>query len=243
MLIISLSLPTIDATKAKLAHRYEMTDLGEARWILNMKIIQDRPSRSIQLSQERYIEDILERQGMADCRPISTPMAQNQKLVKLMEAEIDPTPYQRAVGSLMYAMLGTRPDLAYSIGTLSQHSATPGNDHWAALQRVYRYLRGTSQLKLTFRGGSSSTTKPIGYADADWASDINDRRSISGYTYIIGGGAICWPSKKQHSTALSSTEAEYMAACNATKEAVWLRSFLQELKEKDDSPMTILIDN
>ncbi|KAJ3474091.1 hypothetical protein NLI96_g12656 [Meripilus lineatus] len=158
-------------------------------------------------------------------------------------AEINSTPYQRAVGSLMYTMLGTRPDLAYAVGVLSQHSASPGTEHWAALQRVYKYLRGLSFLKLTFRGNKTSSLTPLGYVDADWAADINNRRSITGFVYLLADGAICWSSKKQHSTALSSTEVEYMAACNATKEALWLQSFLQELGYAQDPATTILIDN
>ena len=114
---------------------------------------------------------------MADCCLVSTPMVQNQKLTKLTEAEIDPKDYQCALGSLMYAMLGTRPDIAYAVGVLSQHAATPGEEHWTALMRVYRYLRGTSDLTLTYHGDegeSKSFPDPICYVDTDWAADIND---------------------------------------------------------------------
>ncbi|CAL1698123.1 unnamed protein product [Somion occarium] len=183
---------------------------------------------------------------MADCRPVSTPMAQNQKLTKLAEPEIDAQEYQRALGSLMYAMLGTRPDIAYSVGILSQHAAKPGEEHWGALMRVYRYLRGMSDRKLVYQGAkgeSKSFPDPVCFVDADWAADINDRRSISGYTFIMSGGAVCWSSKKQKSTALSSTEAEYMAASNATKEAIWIRTFLSELGQLTSGPTTLFIDN
>ena len=246
MLILGKSTAHILALKGKLEETYEMTDLGEARWILNMEVLRDRGKHTLKLSQDKYIEEILERHGMADCRPVSTPMAQNQKLTKLTEAEIDPKDYQRALGSLMYAMLGTRPDIAYAVGVLSQHAATPGEEHWTALMRVYRYLRGTSDLTLTYHGDegeSKSFPDPICYVDADWAADINDRRSISGHVFLMSGGAVCWSSKKQKSTALSSTEAEYMAASNATKEAIWVRTLLSELSQLSSGPTTLFIDN
>ena len=221
-----------------------MMDLGEARWILGMEIECDRANRKMTLSHRQYIEDILERDGMANCRPVSTPIEANLKLPKISAAEVNVTEYQRMLGSIMYAMLGTRPDLAYAVGTLSQYSACPGEQHLHALKRVFRYLRGTSDTQLTFSGRDKSTQSPICYADADWASDPNDRRSISGYTFVFCGGAISWSSWKQHSTALSSTEAEYMAASNATKEALWLRSFLSELGQPEVSEGTpLLIDN
>ena len=147
MLILGKSTAHILALKGKLEETYEMTDLGEARWILNMEVLRDRGKRTLKLSQDKYIEEILERHGMADCRPVSTPMAQNQKLTKLTEAEIDPKDYQRALGSLMYAMLGTRPDIAFAVAKLAQFNSNPGMTHWTAVKHVFRYLKGTIDLK------------------------------------------------------------------------------------------------
>ena len=109
-----------------------------------MEIIRDRGRKTIKLSQKRYIENILERFGMQDARPVATPMDPNTKLVKEETAEIESKPYQSALGALMYAMLATRPDLAFAVGALSKHSATPGEEHWSALKRTYRYLHKTS---------------------------------------------------------------------------------------------------
>ncbi|THH33390.1 hypothetical protein EUX98_g798 [Antrodiella citrinella] len=232
--------------KDKLKKLYEMTDLGEVHWALNMEITRDRATQTLQLSQHQYIESILERHGMADCRSVSTPMAPNLKLPKLTEAEIDPKPYQSALGSVMYAMLGTRPDLAYAVGVLSQHASRPGKVHWDALMRVYRYLRGTTDYKIVYRGKTlrrGDDLSLLGFVDSDYAGDRNDCLSVSGYIFFLSGAAISWSSKKQQSTAVSSTEAEYMAGASAAKEAVWLRMFLSQLGQLTSAPTPLHIDN
>ena len=158
-------------------------------------------------------------------------MAANKKLLKLDAPEVDEKAYQSALGSLMYVMLGTRPDLAFPVGALSKHAACPGEEHWTALMRVYKYLRGMPDRSLVFDGSTSCPENGdlIGFSDADWAGDINDRRSISGYTFLLSNAAISWQSKKQTSVAQSSTEAEYIALASATKEALWIRTFLMEM--------------
>ena len=241
-LILSKSLDAINHLKGQLLQEYELMDLGEVHWILGMEIIQDRERWTIELSQCRYIETILERFGMENGRAVKTPMEPNLKLVKLKAPEVDVKLYQSRLSALMYVMLATCPDLAFAVGALSKHAATPGEAHWAALKRVYRYLCGTTDTHLIYSGA----TKPniLGYVDVDWAGDINDRQSISGYVFIISGGAVSWSLKKQTSVALSSTEAEYMAAAAATKEALWLHSLAQELSLSSfQEPTTLLIDN
>ena len=241
LLLFSDSLKAIKNVKFELNKRFEMTDLGEARWILGMEVKRDRKKRTLNISQRQYVMDILERHGMADCRSVSTPMVPNLSLMKLSAPEMDVTTYQSAVGSLMYAMIGTRPDLAHAVGVLSQFAANPGTEHWNALKRVFRYLRGTQDMSLVF--GSGNTKLLTGYADADWAADKNDRRSLTGYVFLMSGGAISWSSRKQHSTAQSSTEAEYMAGAHAAKEAAWIRIFLSEIGEAQSSPTHLMMDN
>ena len=152
LLILSKSSDAINKIKTKLKKRFEMTDLGEARWILGMEVTRNRTDRTIGLLQHRYIQDILEQHGMADCRPVSTPMVPNLTLEKLKEPEIDATTYQSAIGSLMYVMIGMRPDLAHAVGVLSQFSANPGVAHWTALKRVFRYLHGNGDISIVFDG-------------------------------------------------------------------------------------------
>ena len=142
----------------------------------------------------------------------------------------------------MYAMLATRPDLAYAVGALSKHAACPGQAHFAALKRVYRYLRRMTDMRLVYR--RTTNISLLGYVDADWAGDVNDRRSVSGYTFVMAGAAISWSSKKQTSVALSSTEAEYMAAAAAAKEATWLQILFSEIEPSlTRMPIKLLIDN
>lgn len=139
--------------------------------------------------------------------------------------------YQIKLGCLMYAAIGTMPQLAYTIQTLSQFSSNPGQEHMTALKRVFRYLAYAKdhEIGLTYGGGGDWSTEIIGYSDADWGSNPNDRKSISGFVFLLGGGAISWSSKKQDAVALSSTEAEYMAASHATRHAIWLQRLFKDI--------------
>uniref|UniRef100_A0AAV1U2G4 RxLR effector candidate protein n=1 Tax=Peronospora matthiolae TaxID=2874970 RepID=A0AAV1U2G4_9STRA len=151
-------------------------------------------------------------------------------------------PYRSAVGALMHLMVGTLPDLAASVGVLSQFAADPCPTHWQALKRVLRYLQATPTLGIRFIGAGNG--KLLGYSDADWAGDIDTRRSTSGYVFVLHNGCIRWRSKKQRSVALSSTEAEYMALSEATQQATWLKTFMRELgEEAGDDALTIYEDN
>jgi hypothetical protein len=164
--------------------------------------------------------------------------------------------YASILGALMYAMLGTRPDLAFAVSSLSRFSSNPGPSHWVALKRVLRYLHATADRKLTYglstssaRGssgssGSSGSKLPIlGYCDADYAGSLDDRRSMSAYVFLIAGGAVSWQAQKQDLVTLSTVEAEYVAATPASKEAVWLRALLQGLGLQPAGATTILTDS
>jgi hypothetical protein len=229
--------------KSHLAHTFEMKDLGEVHWFLRLEITCDRPRRTITLSSERYTLDILDRFNMLDSRPVSTPMATTLKLERL-EAPSDPQTqqlYQQMLGCLMYAMVCTRADLAYSVGALSQHSAAPGPEHLSAIKRVFRYLAGTRDAVLVY-DGSVKNQDLVGCSDSDWAGDPIDCRSIAGYAFTIGRTAVSWASKKQQTVALSSTKGEYMASTIATCEAIYLRRFLNELGLAQPA-VTLLLDN
>ena len=182
-----------------------MTDMGEISWILGIRVTRDWRAGWIALSQEKYILEVLdsERFGKSDARPIATPTLANKRLTKLPLPEIEAKSYQSAVGALMYQMLGTRPDTAYAVATLRHHAANPGAEHQRALDRTFKYLRGTSDCELVFQRGMPGGETLNGYVDADWASDINDRKSTSGFVFMLAGGAICWSLKKQASVALS----------------------------------------
>jgi hypothetical protein len=241
--LISESLECILQDKEALRQFYQMTDLGKMGWILGIRIIRDREKGTLTLSQEKFIKEILEHYGMSNSHPISTPALPNECLVKLTSPEVDAKSYQRALGSLMYPMLGTHPDLGYAIAALGRHAANPGPDHQHALERVFRYLWATSDHQLVFEQGAPSGSTLIGYADADWASNVNDRKSTSGYTFKLAGATVSWSSKKQTCVALSSTEAEYISRAHAAKEAIWLRQLLSELGIDTSSPTVLHVDN
>ena len=136
----------------------------------------------------------------------------------------------------------TRPDIAAAVGVLSQYMSRPSKDHWIGVKHVLRYLKGTLMYGLKF---SAHEEEPelFGYSDADWAGDVDTRRSTSGYVFQIGSSTVSWSSKKQATVAKSSTEAEYVALSSATQEAVWLRSLMGDLGRQMDAPTTIYEDN
>jgi len=204
-----------------------MTELGPLTTFLGLEIKRNRHLRILHLGQQRYIEAILARHGMSTCTPIGTPADPHVRLLKSTLDEqadfINRQRYQSAVGSLMYTMIGTRPDIAFAVSMVSQHSSNPGPSHWTAVHSIFRYLAGTRTLGLNYRRGYSG-----GYTDADWGAG-EDRKSVGGYVFMINGAAVSWASKKQPSVALSSTEAEYMALTQGVKEALWLGELLKDL--------------
>jgi hypothetical protein len=142
----------------------------------------------------------------------------------------------------MYAAVGTRPDISFTVNTLAQHAIAPGEKHLQALKRVFQYLAGTREYKMVFNGRAKDPSL-IGYVDADWAGDANSRRSISGYVFFLSGSPIAWAARKQPSISLSSTESEYLASTLATREAVYLRQFLTEIGFPPTDPIPLLVDN
>ena len=148
-------------------------------------------------------------------------------------------PYSSAVGSLMYAMTATRPDIAFAVSALSAFMANPGEKHWIALKRVLRYLQGTRHYTLVL-GGSQVELR--GWCDADWGTDKDTRRSVTGYIFKVGNGVISWQSKRQPTVATSSTEAEYMSVSYAAREAAFLHQLLAELGYKQGC-ITLHCDN
>lgn len=238
MLIAGPNKDRIQELKAQLAREFEMKDLGPANKILGMQIHRDRNNRKIWLSQENYLNKILRRFNMQDCKPISTPLPVNFKLSSSMSPsneverrEMSRVPYASAVGSLMFAMICTRPDIAQAVGAVSRYMANPGREHWNTVKRILRYIKGTSNVALCY-GGSELTVR--GYVDSDFAGDLDKSKSTTGYVYKLAGGAVSWMSKLQKVVALSTTEAEYMAATQACKESIWIQRLLEELGHKQE---------
>jgi hypothetical protein len=154
-------------------------------------------------------------------------------------------PYQSLVGTLMYAMLGMWPDIMFAVGALSKFSSNPGKVHWNQAIHVLKYLAGTKDHALVYHGDNKEdlSTIILGYTDSDWAGEPDTRRSTGGYVFKMCGAAVSWSSKLQNSPALSSTEAEYIAATRTSQEAIWLRQLLQQLGVAQTQPTTVLGDN
>jgi hypothetical protein len=148
------------------------------------------------------------------------------------------------LGSVMYAMTTTRPDIAFAVSALAQHTRNPGPEHWVALKRIFLYLRSTMDYSITFGGEVDDKFELAGYTDASFAEDCATRRSTGAYIFTLNGGPVSWTSKRQSTVALSTTEAEYMAMCQAIKEATWLRQLLTELSVHQGSePTKVHADN
>lgn len=233
--------------KKAIGEAYPIKDLGECEWILNMKITRDRTKRTITLSQKAYVDRVVAQFNMTESQPVATPSVHGQDYWRAPYGK-DPVPlegeaaerYRSLIGALLYAANITRPDIAYTVGRLCRHTANPSELHWVAAKRVLRYLRGTSDYCLVFGQGQQVTSVTRGneptvdiYTDADWAGDTSDSKSTSGCLVRFNGDVINWLSKKQHSVAMSSTEAEYMALAESVKEALWYRSWIQEVFGKE----------
>ncbi|KAJ9541655.1 hypothetical protein OSB04_028161 [Centaurea solstitialis] len=251
ILLIGNDVPTLQSVKSWLSKCFQMKDLGEAAYILGIKIYRNRSRRLIGLSQSTYIDKILKKFRMDESKKGFIPMQHGIVLSKTQcpvssqdQDKMKSVPYASAIGSIMYAMLCTRPDVAYSVSVTSRYQQNPGEPHWVAVKNILKYLRRTKEMFLVF-GGAEDEISVTGYSDASFQTDRDDFRSQSGYVFTLNGGAISWKSSKQDTIADSTTEAEYIAASDAAKEAVWLRNFLSDLRvvASISRPIDIFCDN
>jgi hypothetical protein len=224
MLIMGSNLEIVKTTKQMLSSRFDMKDLGIADVILGIKI--SRTSDGLILSQSHYIEKVLEKFKKYDISPTKTPVDVNLHLARNNGESISQLEYSRIIGSLMYIMNCTRPDIAYSISKLSRFTSNPGRDHWKAILRVLGYLKYTQNYGLHY---SKYPAVIEGHCDANWISDTKDSKSTSGYVFTLGGAAVSWKSSKQTCIARSTMESEFIALDKAGEEAEWLRNFLEDV--------------
>ena len=237
------------AVKQQLMTRYKMTNKGSIRMLLGMKVERDRMKRTITLTQEAYVNKMLKVFGMEQCKPTATPMDKN-KLTKddcpqtqEEQNEMRNIPYKELVGSLLYASITTRPDIAYAVNQVSRFMSNPGMKHWQACKRILRYLKRTTKIGLILNGGEQNQQLLSAYSDADWAGDTDDRKSTTGMVVMMNGSVVSWMSKKQTTVALSTAEAEYMALGGTIQEIKWIKSLLGELGVLVKEPITIWCDN
>ena len=209
-----------------------------------MSIKRDKENSILHLSQPKYLEGVLKRFNMLNCKPVSTPLETGKRFQKLLEDEeaIDIRQYQEIIGCLTYAATTTHADIAAAVGILAHFMAKPRKTHWEGIKRVLHYLKGTLVHGLDYSSFDDDITL-TGYSDADWAGDLDTRRSTSGYLFQINGCTACWCSKRQMTVAKSSTEAEYIALSTSCQEANWLRMLLADIGFKKTSPTVIHKDN
>lgn len=226
--------------KCQLKSEFAITDMGDLHWLLGIQIKFSRTG--IELSQTAYIDKILDRFGMSDCHPTVLPIDKSVTFRKSNPDEVleDITTYQRIIGSLMYLVTGSRPDLVYAVTFLSQFCHAPNQQHLKAAKRVLRYVKGTRTLCLKYPYNSGIYVE--GYSDSDYGNCLDTRRSISGYIFKVGKCVVAWRSSKQRSVATSSTEAEYMALSKAAKQFLWLKTAFADLR-LPNPPMAMFCDN
>ena len=259
--LISNSKSYLTIAKKELAYVFPITDLGPMTHFLGIKITQNRTKHTISLSQSNYINSILQRFDMLHSKPISTPLTSPCKLSnddspknEREISEMKDVPYKQILGCIRYLVSCTRLDICFAAGFLSRFMANPGPKHWIALKRLLRYLKHTQHYALTYSATQSESTTLVqgwtnpssqltGWSDSDWGGDVDDRKSTGGYVYTLAGAAISWKSKKQTTVALSSTEAEYVAAALAAKEGIWIKAMLEEFKLFAIPTMALFCDN
>jgi hypothetical protein len=254
---------------AKLKERFECNSLGELSWYLGMKVQRDRKRKTLTLTMTKYIDDCLQRFNMTNCNAVSTPMIANSVLTATDTTDTpfeDPNEYRSCVGALLFLCTQIRPDCSNAISHCARYMQSPMTSHWQACKRILRYLAGTKDVGIRFNGNSDQefhgrmsfnfkgadvterkklfkAGQLVGYSDADWARDLDTRRSQSGYIYLLAGAPVAWRSARQPTVALSSCESEYVALAEASCEAIFLRRVLAELHHRQPTPTTIYEDN
>ena len=251
----------IEDFMATIMKQYKIRDLGEPKTFLGMEINRAKDGKSLLLTCERYIENIAEK---FNCRSNGTrkvPMVEKLSPDDQSKngSEVDPTHYRSMVGSILYASITCRPDIAYTVKELSRFLVKPTKAHLNAARHCIMYLHETKDKGLLYSSlgektnhiqlfqqrlwSSKPVNKPLGYSDADWAGEVPGRKSTSGYVFMLNGAAISWSSRTQSVVALSTTEAEYYALCEATKEALHVQKMLAELKQVSTEETVMIFED
>lgn len=219
-----------------LREHFQVRSIPPNRFV-GLDISRDRSNRTLFINQPDFIHRILKKYNMENCNPVSVPSDPNNRVTAMMSPktdeerhEMEATPVREAIGSLMYLMAMTRADIAFAVNQIAAFVSNPGKGHWEAVKRVLAYLAGTARHGICFGGEKINAKTPlIGFSDADFASDLVKRKSTTGILFLFHGGAVSWGSKRQRATALSTTDAEFYAASEGSRDAVWFKSLLGEL--------------
>ena len=269
LVIAASSLGVINHVKSKLQQHYLMKDLGVIDEILGCKVCVDSDLDCITLHQAQYMKEIITKfLPSDDLITHSVPADPTGHLIHDQCAKSDEDhvfmrdiPYRQAVGSLLWLALCSRPDISYAVGQVAKFNSNPGPDHWKAVLRIFRYLKFTGPMGIVYKYSVTNVDNQLvmfrsandlgglgnpvlsGYSDANFARDIDTRRSTSGFIFMLAGAPISWQSRAQATVALSSTEAEYIALAGAAQEAIWFLQVLREFKFAITAPVLIYEDN
>ena len=236
--------PLLTALKTQLKREFDVSDMGNLHWLLGIEVTINK--EGISLSQQAYIEQLMQRFDIKGPSKVSLPIDPNHQLRRSTDEDprADPSQYQRLIGSLMYC-LATRPDLAYPVTLLSQYNADPSLQHMRSAMNLLKYLAGTRDLRLLYKKTTDITLEGHtqgkliameGYTDSDYANCRDTSRSFSGYVFKLAGCTISWKCRKQKNAAHSSAEAEYIAMAMCTKQLLWIKTALDQLRIKVQLP-------
>lgn len=229
--------------KCYLSKIFCMKDLGLVTNYLGISVKQDLINGVTELDQSNYLKQMLEKFNMTECKPMCTPMENKFQFIKPETSDVLlETKCRQIIGSIMYTVICTRPDLCASVSYLSRYQNYANNELYKAIKRILRYIKDTVNLKLVFQSNQSSDML-CGFVDSDWGNDLSTRKSTTGFVFKLFGCTVAWLSKKQQTVSLSSTEAEYIALCTAVVEACWLDKLLNDFKLFIVSTIVMHVDN
>lgn len=240
IIVASSSFEAISALLKDLEREFALKDLSDLHYFLGIEV--KRSKEGLIMSQERYAADVVKRAGMEKSKSVDTPLSVTEKLSATEGVGLgsdDASRYRSIVGASQY--LNTRPDISFAVNKVCQFLHAPTTVHWSAVKRILRYIHGTLNLGLQIRRSNSMLVSA--FSDADWAGDIDDRRSTGGFAVFLGPNLISWTARKQATVSRSSTEAEYKALANATAEMMWIQKLLAELKVPHSQVARLWCDN
>jgi hypothetical protein len=237
-----------DKIAKQLMDVYEMTHQGQPTWFLSLGVEYNQSKGVLRLSQEVYVNSLLDKYDMTNCNPAKTPAAAlrltapSSPLTREEKTRMTGIPYRNLVGALLYLMLSTRPEIAFAVIQVAKFSENPSPIHWTAVKRILRYLKGTAHYGITYtRDGSNFDVQ--GFVDSDWAGDTDTRRSTAGYVFTVLGGPVSWTARLEKPVAQSSCVAELIALNECAKEAIWERKLLRAFGVPCVDPMVLFEDN
>jgi hypothetical protein len=240
IIVAAQQLSTVESVISLLGSIFDIRNLGEPQHFLGMELQRDQAKGTIKLSNQRAIINLAQQYGMQHCKPLSTPFPAGTHLTADSDGAPSPVGYSNLVGSLLYLSITTRPDISQAVGVLARYMSQPTATHFNAAKSVLRYLISTADTGIVY---SSTGGDLHGFTDADHAGDLDTRRSTTGYCFINAGGIISWSSRLQQTVAVSTAEAEYMAAAAATKEGLWILQLWKDLGLETPVPLKIYSDN